>query len=244
MGFGDATIQRMIEVLQTDHGEITADDIEANRAKLTAIWNLENPTEDLWLRILHVQTFAAAANEPITDSTALRLTLKVFEKTGLLTLAIRDWHKFDEVDQTPANFRIHFTNEIKDYNRLLTAKQAGYQGANMARDTTTEPTPTTAAAATATTPPTTNTHITTSGVNMYYCWTHGLGKNRAHTSASCTNKADGHRDEATATNLMGGNDRIMGPRTNNTRRTPTGTTPRASTPHRPGNRRPTTEPSE
>jgi hypothetical protein len=44
---------------------------------------------------------------------------------------------------------------------------------------------------------------------MYYCWTYGLGKNRAHTSVSCNRKAPGHQDTATANNLMGGNNTIM-----------------------------------
>ena len=37
-----------------------------------------------------------------------------------------------------------------------------------------------------------------------YCWTHGHRVNRGHTSASCTYKATGHCDEATATNTLGG----------------------------------------
>ena len=35
-----------------------------------------------------------------------------------------------------------------------------------------------------------------------YCWTHG--PTTGHTGAECTRKADGHKDEATATNMMGG----------------------------------------
>jgi hypothetical protein len=34
-----------------------------------------------------------------------------------------------------------------------------------------------------------------------YCWTHGHGE---HTSRACRNKNTGHRDDATATNTMGG----------------------------------------
>ena len=51
---------------------------------------------------------------------------------------------------------------------------------------------------------------------MYYCWTHGLGKNRKHTSATCNNKAEGHKDEATADNMMGGNNKIMSARARST----------------------------
>ena len=37
---------------------------------------------------------------------------------------------------------------------------------------------------------------------VHYCWTHGILS--GHTSAECTRKADGHKDEATAADKMGG----------------------------------------
>jgi hypothetical protein len=43
-----------------------------------------------------------------------------------------------------------------------------------------------------------------------YCWTHGHRCSKGHTSASCTNKAPGHRDDATAANTFGGSDKHKG----------------------------------
>ena len=40
-----------------------------------------------------------------------------------------------------------------------------------------------------------------------YCWTHGHQGNKHHTSATCSNKAVGHRNDATALNTMGGSTR-------------------------------------
>ena len=37
-----------------------------------------------------------------------------------------------------------------------------------------------------------------------YCWTHGRTRNPNHNSSSCRNKSDGHKDEATLNNRMGG----------------------------------------
>jgi hypothetical protein len=37
-----------------------------------------------------------------------------------------------------------------------------------------------------------------------YCWTHGHRISQLHTSGTCTNKAEGHKDAATASNTMGG----------------------------------------
>jgi hypothetical protein len=43
-----------------------------------------------------------------------------------------------------------------------------------------------------------------------YCWTHGHRCNEHHTSATCGNKAMGHRDDATASNTMGSSTRDKG----------------------------------
>ncbi len=40
-----------------------------------------------------------------------------------------------------------------------------------------------------------------------YCWTHSHCVSKHHTSATCTNKAPGHRDNATASNTFGGSDK-------------------------------------
>jgi hypothetical protein len=39
-----------------------------------------------------------------------------------------------------------------------------------------------------------------------YCWTHGHRCSQHHTSATCGNKAVGHKDNATAANMMGGSE--------------------------------------
>ena len=39
-----------------------------------------------------------------------------------------------------------------------------------------------------------------------YCWTHGHRVNIGHTSATCTHKAKGHCDDATAANTLGGSE--------------------------------------
>ena len=39
---------------------------------------------------------------------------------------------------------------------------------------------------------------------MGYCWTHGYRVKKGHTSATCPDKAKGHKDAATRTNTMNG----------------------------------------
>ena len=43
-----------------------------------------------------------------------------------------------------------------------------------------------------------------------YWWMHGHRVNIGHTSATCSRKATGHRDEATAANTLGGSERDKG----------------------------------
>ena len=43
-----------------------------------------------------------------------------------------------------------------------------------------------------------------------YCWTHGHRISKDHTSATCANKATGHRDDATAANTFGGSEKDKG----------------------------------
>ena len=44
--------------------------------------------------------------------------------------------------------------------------------------------------------------------NYGYCWSHGFMKNTSHTSLTCENKKYGHKDDAAATNKMGGKEHV------------------------------------
>jgi hypothetical protein len=90
--------------------------------------------------------------------------------------------------------------------RKLTAGTAGFHGAHQAILVT--PPPTVAAAAIATPPLAPTPHVVVEGGKMYYCWTHGLSPHKNHTSATCIRKAEGHKADATAFKMQGGNNTI------------------------------------
>lgn len=227
-GFADVSAEAMLTHLKTTYGTISREEIDANRVSLTQPWNPDEPIENLWVRIPEAQRIAnlAVPPEPITDSAALRALLTVFEATGVFITACEKWRDKVDAEWTLANFREHFTRANKERMRQLTAGKI-FHGANAATGSVTSPaasdltTPTGDESAnasrktgtTATTPGTTTSHtVETGSATMYYCWSHGLGKNSKHTSVTCSKKKDGHKDEATAIDMMGGNDRIMGPR--------------------------------
>jgi hypothetical protein len=53
-------------------------------------------------------------------------------------------------------------------------------------------------------------HATRNPFPGNYCWTHGHRISKDHTSASCTHKAMGHHDNATAAKTFGGSDKDKG----------------------------------
>jgi hypothetical protein len=155
--------------------------------------------------IREIQRFAEAGSEPISDTTCLRLTLKTLEKTGVLTTSIERWRESDEATWTMAAFQSHFTKADKEWQRKLTAQAAGYHGTHAATPLATPPVNAPAASANAPNP----YSARADGCTLYYCWSHGLGTNRSHTSLTCCFKKSGHEDTATICNHMGGCNIIM-----------------------------------
>jgi hypothetical protein len=200
-GFADLAPRDMLQHLQDTYGQIAPDDVEQNRNLLSAEWNPDDPIEDIWIRIRDCQAFASTI-EPISNMAAIRLTLTVFEKTGVFASAVDKWRDKPVADQTLPNFTTHFNFENKERLRKATAQTAGFHGANQAAIV--PPSPNIALAATPHIAPV----VTVGEIKMYYCHTHGLGKNPAHTSASCSNPAPEHKTAATISNMMGGNNRI------------------------------------
>jgi hypothetical protein len=209
-GFGDVTPLAMITHLRSEYGTLTPEELETNRAALSEPWNLDDPIEDLWSKISNIQRVAAFGNVPIPDITIITLTLAMIEKTGLLASTTEKFRLRPIDEWTVPLFKLEFQLGNKERLRRLTAGDAGFHGAHSALST---PQPTTATAAAAVTPtvpapPPAARHVTVEGGKMYYCWTHGLSPQRNHTSITCLHKAEGHRDDATAFRMCGGNNKI------------------------------------
>jgi hypothetical protein len=211
MGFADISCSTLLAHLKITYGTIATEELEANRNLLSAEWIPENPIEDLWIRIRDAQWFAITGEEPIPDATALRLTLAVFEKTGVFTSATERWHEKDDADWTMMNFKAHFIKADKERHRKITALTGGFHGAHAATPAPADGNTKTDAAPFS---------VKSDGCVMWYCWSHGLGTNRSHHSKACRNKKPGHQDTATVTNRMGGSNIILGGKPPPPRETP------------------------
>ena len=209
-GYSDVSCLDILTHLKTTYGTIESEDIEANRNSLSTEWDIDTPIEELWEKCKEVQQYSEAAGpgHAINDQTVIHLTLSVFEKTGVFDSSVETWRAKVEADRTLVTFKAHFNKANKERARKLTAKAAGYHGANAAKSLTNEKAATTA---------NTNTSENNEGIRigpntwMYYCWSHGLCTNDAHTSIKCTRRKEGHKEEATADNMMGGCNLIRRP---------------------------------
>lgn len=214
-GLSNKSIGDILEHLKAVYGSISAAEIEANRASLLTAWSIDQPIEVLWNRHNEIKQFALAANEPIPSRVFIDQTLTLFRNTGVFQSGLDAWRRRPEADITYPNLVLHFTAENIDRIQSLTVATAGYHHANAAiegetkienlaaavRDTHINPSPLRH--------PNNPFGIITSGPDMFYCWTHGLGTNKGHTSRTCKSKATGHVDDATVFDLKGGSNRIM-----------------------------------
>ena len=209
-GFSDVTPRTILNHLSAEYGTLTPEELETNRAALSEPWNFDNPIEDLWAKILNIQRVAAVGAVPLADLTVITLTLAMIEKTGLLATTTEKFRLRPIAEWSLAVFKAEFQLGNKERIRRLTAGAAGFHGAHNAVSTPPPNEPVLAIAAAAITPVSTTTppaarYVSVEGGKMYYCWSHGLSAHRNHTSISCVNKLEGHRDDATAFRMYGGN---------------------------------------
>jgi hypothetical protein len=132
---------------------------------------------------------------------AIRLALAALKKTGVFAHAAKKWRDKPAVQHTLPLFKVHFNFENKERLQKLAAQTAGFHGANQAIAPPTTAAATAALAALSIAPPV----VAVGKVKMHCCHAHGLGKQAEHTSATCANPGPQHKNEATISNVLGGN---------------------------------------
>jgi hypothetical protein len=217
-GYANFNTPNIITHLTTTYGTVTATDLVTNRNSLANAWNPDEPFENLWKRIRTIQQLATTGGDVISDDATMELTISSLRKAGVYDHAITTWEDKEVADQTWANFQLHFTKQEKLRLKKLTAAAAGYHGANQATtippDTPAPPITALAAAAHV------NKGHNCEGEPVFYCWSHGLVKNPAHTSKTCINRKDNHVAKATLFDQRGGAEHINCGRSGKARRPP------------------------
>lgn len=239
-GYANITTLQLLTHLWATYGEIKPEDLDANLITMATAWHPSTPIETLFLQIDDGIDFASAGDSPIDDSTAVRIIYKIIHDTGVFELACRDWRALPRADKTLAHFKTFFQKANNDRN--TTTGAAGYHTANatitesyttlleahnklkaqvekIANKTTANKTKTTtttpaskAAAATTPSQSSSNNIPTFKG----YCHTHGHTLShratKIHDSMTCQKRGENHNEAATATNTLGGNERVWVPR--------------------------------
>lgn len=204
-GYANTTPREIFEHLDNTYGTISTKDLEKNREALKAPWNPDDDITSLWTRIKECQDFARHTAEAISDNTAMLLTLEALTASGVMSAYINEWKRKESVDQTYANFKLHFDKANKVRIEELTSKQAGFHTANSVSVTPTTDPAALRTVAPAPAPASTDAPVRVDGlVKMYYCWTHGLGWSWRHTSKSCKNPGTNHQYDATILDMKNG----------------------------------------
>jgi len=234
MGFATKTSKVLYAYVMTTYGAVKQGDIEKNRERLSEDWSPDQPLEDLWKRAKTCSDFATQANEAIPELVQIRLLKKVLRRSGVFENAIDKWDDKTANNTTVAEFMAHFNTEDERRLAKLNARQAGYStspSANAAIATQTAfgqgyekgwSAGLAAASHSANAAQGINLNdifpnanamechaVSKGGVKFYYCHTHGLGRNKLHTSKTCNNPGEGHKKEATLDNMMGGSNSIL-----------------------------------
>lgn len=208
-GYANVSTHALLTHLHTTYGAITDDDLANNRTHMESSWNPDDPIEQLWERVADCLQLAIDGNDPITPAFTIHAVLTIMKKTGIFSDAVRDWRKRPVADRTWIHFKTHFSDANVERLRLLTASQGGFHSANAAIAAAAALTAAANAANAANAPPPPpNARANVPPPGHHYCWSHGLGRNPAHTSATCSNPAPNHDVTANFHNMKGGNNTI------------------------------------
>jgi hypothetical protein len=158
-------------------------------------WNPSTPIEDLWTQIQKARNYAAADNT-ISDTTAILSAIQNLTSTGLFQIEFNQWRNKTPVDQAYANLMTHFNQANSNQLLAKTTSEAGYTATTQAHDKE-------------------KTDHSGSIKGYHYCWTHGV--NKTHHSGTCKNPKDGHVRTSTIANIQGGSVYLHQPKKFNNR---------------------------
>jgi hypothetical protein len=187
----------MIQHLDATYGRLTPGEIEANRLALSTLWNPDKPIEDLWASVNTIRRIAEDGFAPITEVTTISLLLDMFETFRMLSSTTEKYRLSEPSSWSLEHFKRDITCGNAERLCRLTTGSSGYHGALAA-------TALPANMQVAKPCPTTTENVVCNGIQLYYCWSHGISGYANHTSATCVNRKAGHIATATLRNQQGG----------------------------------------
>jgi hypothetical protein len=204
--YSHVTCLDLLDHLWRNFGTISASDLKNNIQSMYTPWNPADPIETIFHRLTDAIVYSTAGRDPISEAAAVRAGYDVLEHSGLFPRACETWRTASPDTHTLANLRTLFKVADTDRKRTVTTGALGYANALSAPSSA----PPSIVSDTLSLPfsALSVSHSSAATTEKTYCWTHGSSNNRRHTSATCKNKAPGHRDNATAANPLGGSTKI------------------------------------
>jgi hypothetical protein len=89
--FNNVTQLQIMQYLNELYGRITPEMLEANLEKLATPWNPTDPINTLQKQVKDCMAFAKKGQEPIQESTAICIVLKILEDTNIFPLDMHAW---------------------------------------------------------------------------------------------------------------------------------------------------------
>lgn len=136
LGFLQVTARQMIEHLADRGGELDFVDTTALEKERDEPWNPTEHVTTYFNRVERCKRSLAKAGITTCMNSMRNKALDAFKKSGEFKLALKDWDNKPDADKTWANLKPFFTKEYAKINRdgELTAKDAGFAGANNAQE--------------------------------------------------------------------------------------------------------------
>jgi hypothetical protein len=198
LGYAKTTTLSLLNHLTSTYGTVTDEDLNDNLADLSRPWTSAQPLEDLWKQIKRCQ-LVAQHRDPISEALAVRSAVINLDNSGVFIDTLKEWRNIPLADRTMIRLKTLFNKANFERKRQLTSTHAGYNANALP-----PPTPQALGAQQPVKTPNPNPNPSTNLKNLYYCWSHGLGGNPHHDSASCRQPQPGHRTDATVYNMFGG----------------------------------------
>lgn len=193
-GFHNVTLAAAFTLYRNKFATPDPDDIDTNDSHFKTAYDPNTTVEETFASKKECQAFAHGTPSAITDATLLYQTKRSFTKSNIKEFndSIDKFEARPAAEQTWTNLENDLVKAEKKYRQSIketpSVGQAGYNTANAATESES------------------NKENTNIFKQLPYCWTHGF--NFSHNSRTCRFKCDGHKDEATIQNMMGGNNFI------------------------------------
>ena len=230
LGYAPNTVRQLLTHLRTTYGRFTEAERKAVTSRLNTPWE-GGPFEVVIEQIEDAANAFNMGGTPMTDTQKRDKLYDLVNDSGLLVDACQRWRMKPSAEKTWDAAKAHFQQYATDRDEVITAGGAGYGQANLMTDAFCQLTNQMAnlvttdnqkmemitdlksqlaaaqAALTAYKEATTKAKTNTNNRNRQrkpndkYCWSHGMCR---HIGKDCEQRKEGHIEEATADNTMGG----------------------------------------